>query len=79
MTTRELWRQTCDFRTHDCWVDRLEDRTGRLTIALVGTGVIHQQAVHITNGGLEPSDIVDWRELCESIIDQPERWNRAWS
>jgi hypothetical protein len=58
-------------------VERLEDRTGRLTIALAGTGIIHQQAVAISNGGLEPSDIADWRELCEAVLDDPDRWNRA--
>jgi len=77
LTTRELWTQTCDFGTHLCRVERLEDRTGRLTITLVGTGVIHQQPVAITNGGLEPSDVVDWRELAADIIDHPDRWNRA--
>lgn len=76
---RELWNQTCDFDTHLCRVERMEDRTGRLTITLSGIGVIHQQPVTISNGGLEPSDATDWRELCESILADPDRWNRAWT
>jgi hypothetical protein len=75
---RELWQQTCDFGTHLCRVERLEDRSGRLTITLHGTGILHQQPVTISNGGLEPSDVTDWQELCESILDDPARWNRVW-
>lgn len=75
--TREVWNRTCDFGTHRCRVERMEDRTGRLTITLLDMFVLHQQPVHISNGGLEPADEIDWRELCEAVIDHPERWNRA--
>ena len=74
-TTRELWSQTCDHGVHVCRVDRLEDRTGQLTILLAGVGILHQQPVTIAN---TEHDHQDWRELSAAIIDNPDRWNRAW-
>lgn len=70
-TISELWSQSCDFSTHLCTVDRLEDRSLSLTITLAGAGIIHQQPVELAH------DVADWRELAGSIIDHPERWNRA--
>jgi hypothetical protein len=57
-----------------CKVDRLEDRTAILTIFLVGSGPIHTQPVTVNNSD---HDEDDWQELCEAILDDPDRWNRA--
>ena len=70
----ELWSATCDFGTHLCKVDRLEDRTAILSIFLVGSGPIHTQPVTVNNSD---HDVDDWQELCEAILDDPDRWNRA--
>jgi hypothetical protein len=78
-TVRSLWEETIDFGTHLCRVERLEDRSGLLTIELTGVAVLHQQPVSITNGGLDPADVQDWKELCEGILGDPARWNGTFS
>jgi hypothetical protein len=76
-----VWAQL-SFPVYDCKVDRLGDKTGRLTVTLLGAGdagvdhILHEETVslsHGANGGAAEEDIIQWRKRCERVIDDPSQ------
>lgn len=70
--THPAWEAMCD-KVYVCQVLRLDDRNGELTVTYTASDVafaIHRQIVRLGDT-VDDTDVADWSQICETVIDQP--------
>ena len=81
ITEREVLWEERSFWVHACRIERTGEKTGVLTITLLGYGkigkdhVIHEQEVDVTRANPDAEQIAKWRKVCAEVIDHPEDWS----